>query len=462
MSIWINICGAIIFTAMTVFAMPKLIAKWFCVRRVYGHIPWTLSRDMWQYNKKSYNSFFVYLFLIGIVVSVSAMFREIVRGDLSYDHILLNLAFLLWALEKIARIIVPPTILFLGTSNEEISINLKEFRKISNYRTVTLINPSVDFEISFFRRLSFYNYLRARTHYQWRSIVFHLMDVVPVIVFDAKCNTDFIKEERKRIERCHYLYKTIFVTSTREDPDTINDKNVRTVERRALSSSIRNYLKNIDDTQIRSHRQADFNNMLKVIPKKCRYPKTEYELVLKAQIMAAYGRQQFLRFCKGIQPEEDNYDLIEDTPSQVSRDDELRYLRESRALEEAEILLNSVQEELLENPDENNDFNMGNLCNKFAQIARIKREWEKAIKLSKEAMGHLNPLMLNPQRKDEATREIATTHFIMGEVYMARFRDLNESVDRSRAIDNFNRSIIFDREVSGDISIAERRLRALT
>lgn len=390
------------------------------------------------------------------------MFRAIVRGDMSYDFILLNLAVLVWALEKIARIVVPPTILFLGTSNEEIIINLKEFRKISNYRTVTLIHPFVTFELSFFRQLYFYNYLRATTQYQWRSIVFHLMDVVPVIVFDVKYNTVFVEEERKRIDRCNYLYKTIFVTSTLKDPGIIHDNNVRIVERKSLSSSIRNYLKKIDDTEIRAHRQADFNNMLKVIPKKFRYPKTEYELVLKAQIMAAYGRQQFLLFCKGIQPEEDKYDLIEDIPSQVSRDDELRYLRENRALEEAEILLYSVQEELLNTPDENNDFNMGNIFNKLSQIARLRGEWEKAIRLSKEAIGYLNLLMLNPLKEYEAKHEIATTHFIMGEVYMARFRDLNEFVDLNRAISHFNRSIIFDREVSGDTSIAEKRLRSLS
>ncbi len=458
----INIVGTIIFAGNTVYAMPKLIAQWLCVKRVYGRIPWTLARDMWHYIFKTYNAYMAYMLLISIIVSVSMLFSMILRGDLPQTAILLNLAALVWALQKTALMVVPPTVLLLGTSNEDIYLNIKELRKLSHCRTVTLIHPLAEFEVSFFRQLFFYNYFRTTTRYQWRSIVFHLMDVVPVIVFDAKSDTVFVDEEKKRIERCNYLYKTLFVTSSLDNSDHHQDKAARSVERSALADNIQQYLKILDDTGVRTSRQADFNTMLKAVPKKIRYPGSEYGLIIKAQILAAYGRQQFLHVCKGIRPGEDPGGLIEDIPSVVSHDEGLRYLNENRALEEAELVLTSVQEELIKAPDENNCLNLGNVCNKRSQIQRLRGEWEKAISLSEEAMKNLARMLSEPLRKDQAQREIATSHYIMGEILMARFRKLKAPEDRSKAIYHFNRSILYDREVNGDTHPAEKRLRELS
>ncbi len=457
----INIVGTIVFAGNTVYAMPKLIAQWVCVKRVYGRIPWTLARDMWHYILKSHNAHVAYLLLICTLVSLSTLFRMILRGDLPQMVVPLNLVVLVWALQKTAIIVVPPTVLFLGTSNEDIYLNIKELHKISYYRTVTLINPLAGFELSFFRQLFFYNYFRTTTRYQWRSIVFHLMDVVPVIVLDAKSDTFYVEEEKKRIERFNYLYKTLVVTSSLDNSDHPQDKAARSVERSDLANSIQQYLRTMNDTEIRASRQAEFNSMLKAVPKKIRYAGSEYGLVIKAQILAAYGRQQFLHVCKGIRPGEDPGCLIEDIPSVVSHDEVLRYLNENRAFEEAELVLISVQEELLRAPDKNNCFNLGNVCNKCSQIKRLRGEWEKAISLSEEAMAYLTPMLSGPL-KDEAKREIATSHYIMGEALMARFRELNAPEDRSKAIYHFTRSILYDREVNGDTHPAEKRLGELS
>jgi tetratricopeptide (TPR) repeat protein len=478
LSIFLALC----FCALTLYDMPRLITSWLSVRRVYGHIPCTLSLHMWQYAKKSRSAFITYIPWVLIIVGIGYMFRGIVRGDLPSAFILLVITGSVFALEQIALILVPPTILYLGTSHKDINLTMKELSKLFNYRTVTLIHPSVGFELSFFKKLRVYNYFRTQATYQWRSTVYHLMDVVPLIVFDAKYNTTFLKEEKNRIQRLNYLYKTLFVVSSLKSPHAININNELIVERYALCNSIRDFIKGLDDTELRKHRQIAFNNMLKAIPKRCRFPMTEYGLVAKAQFAAAFGRQEFLHFCKKIKPEEEQDDLIEDIPSLVSRDDELIFLRENRALEEAEILLNSVQEQLSKIPDENNDINIGNVYNKLSQIARLKGQWERAIELSEKAMGFLRLLALDSHPNDEPERhsvpnfykiskaemkrnaaksEMGTAHYIMGECYMAQFRHTNDLSDRSRAIDNFNRSILFDQEVERDTKLAEKRLKAL-
>ena len=449
--------GAIIFAALTLIHLPKLIGRWAAVREVYGRIPWALARQMFWYTRKSQMAHLVTMTLFGIPIVIGVGARQFLYDDPS-ELFLFCLAGEALSFVYLADILVPPTVLLLGASVKTNLLSLAALNAaLPCYRTVALLRWGERLPFDAVRPF-YFNNLRTENAYEWRTIVFHLMDVVPVIVIDGRVDSPAVAEEVARIRRKGYLDRVVFVAE--EAGSGPDEPGINRIARADLPAWVLDRAQSPAGRIDRLRRQDEIAAMLAGIPAGARNPQTIQAMVYKSRALEAYAVWRFFRECKGIIYDVKDMRLMEDVPSRVTRAEERKFLRESRALEEVEVLLKSVREFVEQNRDENSAFNIANSINSLGRLARVCGGWDDAIRHIEEAIGHLMPLTRTAHAA-EARMELATAHFNLGEVYMARYREGGDPEDRGKAARNFRESRMYDRHAGADTTLTDHRLNSL-
>lgn len=438
-----NLClGAALLCALSALGrLPRAALSWQVVRHQYGGVPWRLAGQMLRYGRKSRRWWWVRLTAVMALVSLGLLARRLAYDD-PWQLTAVALAGLALAVVEACQVALPPCVLYLGSSAPRCVATMAGLNVALPYcRTVSLLDPRAplpqEHVDAFFR-----NDLRTTSVYEWRSVVHHLMDIVPVIVVDAGDGTAGVREEVARIERLGYHDRALFVAD-----DVARDRLLAEVGRRLE-------LMRDSDRAARLARQAAFERLLAAVPAALRSP----ALVARAAHIQHAELRRFLRECKGADPDTAGA-LLEDIPSRATADEEARFLRDSRALEEVEILLCSALEDVQARANPLDELNLAKLHNALGVLARLRRDWPRAERHLGEAIASLRPWSNTPAPHAEAAGELATAQFTLGEVAMARYRQSHDDADRRRAEACFRESIAADR--AGDVSLAQRRLLEL-
>jgi tetratricopeptide (TPR) repeat protein len=293
------------------------------------------------------------------------------------------------------------------------------------------------------------NVIRTLHDYEWRSAVFHLMDVVPVIVMDVHEPTSLLDEELRRLEQKGYQDRGLVIQHV--------------VSLETLTASLEKMLRVAVDTANRRKRQREFTRVFFNTPSAVREPDSAAEYMLKARAIERYAKQRFLWDCKQLGLTHGETRLFEDIPSAVSRADEKEYLRSSGALEEVELILRSCLEDQERSAGHFRDFNIAVARNSLGTVERLRCNWERAIEWISDAIERLNRMLSATAHADRAMieSELATAHFNLGETYMARYRDEKNFQDRSSARHHFHETIKLDTRLGADLSVTNQRLSAL-
>jgi hypothetical protein len=450
----IALCCAALFAVLTLLRMPALFRRWGAVRQVYGRIPWSLARQMLWNTRKSPMSFPVKTTFLCIPFTLAGAIRFAAYGD-PVEYFLAGFAVQIYALVRTADVILPPTIMLLGTSVQEVTHTLAHLNALlPAHRTVALLQPRERLPFDVVQGF-YFNNLRTAHAYEWRSIVFHLMDVVPVIVIDAPGNSAAVAEEIKRIKARGYQSRAVFVGEggRREGASA-------RVPRDRLAPWIASHLARLTDAGERSGRQDEIAAMLAYVPLRFRDPQTVYDMVTKARYIEDYEVGRFVVRQLGTEPEWSATPLLEDLPPEAQRGAELCMLRTSRGLDEVRTLLIGALEWVAQNPDPASAFNAASAHNKFGRLARLEGKWDEAIRECSDAAAQFERLTGDPDRLS-VLGELSVAHFTLGEVYMARYREARHAADRDKAKEHFLRSLAIDRQTGEDMRLTHLRLESL-
>ncbi len=366
--------------------------------------------------------------------------------------------------------LLPPSILLLSSSSAGANRLLASLNAaLPQYRTVALLRPPQSsapaqrrpFDVSQWNdmiigsmggmeqddlRRFFFNNLRTENSFAWRSVVFHLMDVVPLIVIDATENTEPIREEQARILRRGYVSRTLVVESGPNTKDSTNALRAETVDRDFLPHRARGRLRSVSDQAERQVRQREYSNMLAGIDRRVRYCSDLVLQVIKSRIIGEYETRRFICECKSISPSEAMGRRLERIPSRVGRQAEIQFLKDSRGWEEVESILNGVSDAIANESGEVAEFNRGNVENSLGAAASAQCRWDDAIRYIDKAIRRLTPLTALNSVGIDAKKEIATAYFNLAEVYAGRHFDDHIAADLEQARIFAERCLATERE----------------
>lgn len=454
--------GSLIFVVLTVHRLPRLVKRWRAVRRSYGGIPWPLVAQMVRYSRKSPAGFLITAVSICVPVTLVLGFRWLVYGD-PPEYFLFALAGQVYLFSQAAEFLLPPTVLLLGSSTQAVSTTLWVLNlQLPDHRSVSLLRapddwsrlgPLVPHEV---RRAFHWNNLRTASNYEWRSIVFHLMDVVPIIVIDADTNRAAVAEELDRIVRRRYQDRTAMVAETAAE----GEQTIRRVPRDALAGWIRVQLDLCVDFDGRLRRQQEIGDMIAALPTADRDPQSILGLVSKSRSIVLYETTRLIHRCRPTPPPPTEMPLLEEIPSPSERAKELGAFRAARGLEEVEILEASALEWLEQNPGATTELNRAINSNSRGHLARLRGDFTEAVRLMGDAIRRLEDLRSGPLAP-HAIPELATAYFNLGEIHMARFLERAGEEERSAAAECFEKCIAIDRHLGADTRLAEYRLGSL-
>ncbi len=408
---------------VTLVMLPFVIRRWIQVYRIYGGIPFSLAFDVWNYASRGaligLQKAVIAIFTVGAILLITDSWLEMsVRNPWSWACFLYGCVLVFNAIAL--TVATPPAILLLGPSSPQLERELVTLnRSLPQYRTVCLLRPGeLTYAVGGWH--AWLNNFRTRDLYQWRTLVFHLMDVVPVIVF---CGHDSapVREEWERLQKRGYLDRTLTTSPAQLD-------NMQaTQQRRAW---LREKLAKVSDQQARSQRQSYLRKMRASVPPSLWYPETVHAMVAKIQELARFAINNFIAECKQGGLDAYTGQLVVDMPSLRSPAEELQFLQEDRAFEELEILLISA-EEVVWQTGANREFNRANLYNKRGLVTSFRQDWQKAIRSIEAALVYLEPLSHadDADLAKLACAELGAAYCNLGDVYLSRYRESKDAAD---------------------------------
>ena len=428
--------------------IPGLIVRWFVASRLYGGVPFSLIPQMNNYVKRCPQRAGVGITGSLSVISIVAINVYLIFGW-PIEFPIVCIAALIYFSTGTGSLLLPPSVLYLSVSSNQSTLLFTSLaNRLRHLRFLTLIRPSGEVSPTMTINLKM-NTIRTFNDVEWRSTVFHLMDVVPLIVMDKYQETPQLYEEFMRIKQKGYQARTILI----RQPTSPND----------LAQLIEKQLREPIDLANRLKRQDEFARMFKHIPPSLHNPNTVADCVRKARAIEYYAMCQFLKNCKKPGSHDYGSRILEDLPSKVTREEEKEYLSSCRALEEAEIILKSVLEDEEKSSEEFRDINIAIALNGIGRVERLKCNWEQAIKYLDDAIQRLKAIVVasRPDGKSMIHAELATAHFNMGDTLMARYRDEKNDSDRQNAIRHFEKTLRIDVSLGGDQLVTKERLKAL-
>ncbi len=467
----------------TLIHLPIQISRWRAVYRLYGRIPWSLIRQIRVYSSKNrmlriQSGLLLVMLMIGVVPIIihflGGDILEILRplDAFARSQRIPVLLISAWQLNRVVGYLLPPACLLLGTA-KSVNVHLVAVlsRSLRPYRVLSLLDlkehifPPFVFDVMF-------NNLRTVNGHEWRTVVHHLMDVVPLIIVDTAVRTESVNAEMHRIERFGYEYKVVpFSTAKYGNEINALESGIGAVIGAAqrlgdeLTPQILKLLKQPTDIARRWSAQQNYNAMIKSVPRPVRFNSNINGMLIKAHFILAWTMENYLRDCKNNVPVGQSFQLIEDIPSCVTPAEEMAYLRQSRGLDEVRGIVSSALDLAFMTPGPQQTFNIANAHTKIGKCARFSRDWDAALEHLGKAIEMLsqmtNGIIAPPIDLRQIHMELADAYFLRGEVYMARYRQTASNFDHDNAESNFHASILLDKELGQDSSETVNRIHDL-
>ena len=468
---------------LTLVHLPVQFSRWRVVRRLYGRIPWSLVWQTGVYSLKNKLLRFQLIVLsVMFFTSVVPFALNAIGANLQHfispfpDAALAarvpTLLIFIWQLDRVVGYLLPPSGLLLGTA-KSVNVHLVAVLhgKLNPYRVVSLLDIKEHIFEPFVTRVMYNNFRTANGH-EWRTVVHHLMDVVPRIIVDTAVRTVYVDAELERIERFGYGYKVIWFSSGAYGNEiNANESGIAAVVKGAeelglaLAPNILKGLEESNDAARRWKAQKQYNAMIRSVPRLFRFDSDINSMLMKAHFILDWAMVNYMRDCKQYAQDAQLSELLEDIPSKVSPEEEEAYLRQSRGLDEVRGIGFSALDLAKNTKGPNQEFNIANAHVKIGKCARFSRDWESALHhLGKgiEMLSHM--VQIGHQNAEELSTdrlELTIAHFLRGEVYMARYRQTRSESDRHSAAADFEASSGLDRELGKDSPENASRLREL-
>lgn len=464
--------------------LPFHLTRWKAVRTLYGRIPWSFVWQMWRYSGKN-KLLRIQLWLLYVVFAMGPIpiITYLVGADLfgvmpplSEGARSLRLPVLLlfvWQADRCFSYLLPPAGLLLGTA-KSVNVHLVAVlhRMLRPYRVVSLLDLGKEHIFPPYVPAVMYNNLRTVNGHEWRTIVHHLMDVVPVLIVDEAASTVYFDEEIRRIERFGYQHRVVsFSTSDIGDDINALGAGIGSVIKAAdrlgeeVAPRVLERLKRPVDIASRWAAQNDYTEMVQAVPKAVRFNSEINAMLLKAHYILAWTMQRYIRETKQSDPESCSGCLLEDVPSRLTPAEEKAYLRGARGLDEVRGIAKGALDLARETPGDNQAYNVANAHTKLGKCARFAQDYEAALDHLAQSIESLRGLAsgaLGASNVLDVKRELADAYFIRGDVHMARFRENNLETSKERALSDFRNSMDLDRELQQDSSETASRIRNLS
>ena len=144
-----------------------------------------------------------------------------------------------------------------------------------------------------------------------------------------------------------------------------------------------------------------------------------------------------------------------------SAEAERQFLQQSRGLDESESIAISFLEMAQE---ERYGFLTSHRADghlMVGQAARYRRDWDASLDHLSRTLDEFSGIAIENTADFHGLRTMELTHFLLGEVHMARFRVAGLAGDRANAADHFRRSIQIGSRLGSKGQSAKSRLQAL-
>lgn len=320
--------------------------------------------------------------------------------------------------------------------------------------------------------------LRVKDDKDWKLVVEQLMELSKIIVVNLDNQTISLEYEIGLIDTKNYHFKTIFYLRTvdrsfdREFKDSIYIAGDRKLAEFLVSltkgeSFLNQPEKNnpISAVFTRHEKQLQGNGpplpsaVWRKIRGESRTGYTSLDYLSKGMSMANKVQWKFIKKFKGsIGYYNPAKGLLEDIPSKFSIEEEKEWLEQNEELNEIESLFKNSIEIESKTPGPNQSFNIASTFSKLGALYRFRREWDQAIYHISEAISRFSKIS---DQDIETQREIAIAYYLLGEVYMAKYRLEGTEQDRLNAEKYFNLTIEIDTANKKESELSKRRLSEL-
>lgn len=462
-----NQYATIIVLVVTVFGLPSTISRWRMAFRYYGRVCFHTARNLWTYALRSAHSFHLIGALVLHVFTGMGEVRWLIKDE-PYPR-WLCLAVLLWSWRLIADRICPPMALFISSSSKRAVERRGWFTfNFRRYRLLSFLAPREHVNAIAFQA-HFGDDLRVRRGPGWRIPVYHLMDVVPMVMADVCEHSRMFEKEVHTLVENGLGSKVRFLTNG-DLPTWIKAK-YDTVDLKPICIKYEDIDKVLTKTALSAHKleqrqslQDEYTYLFRAIPRAARPDLGLRDAQITALAILDREYSRFLKAYKGVRLSELNSRLVEELPSIVSRNKEDEYLRANRALQIADGISLGRWEELQTKPGDWANLHRASLETKLGKLNRFRRHWESALDHLNAAQGVLRD-MLNRGTGDVdfqiVAAELGDALFLEGEVWTVQFLDAPTEEKRLRGLRCFREALEIDQSLNREDPAVFLRIRLL-
>jgi hypothetical protein len=234
---------ALVIVLIASYGLPGVIARWWTACRLYGGLPISLARIMLHYARRSPQRRVVNITFWMLLLPVFTFSACFIRGW-PIEIAIVSLVPAIYFASGTANLLLPPSFILLSASSDQ---STDTFTALAArqwfYRPVALLRPFGDLSPMMTIHLRM-NLIRTIDDCDWRSTVFHLMSVVPLIVIDVRQPTISLEVELSEIRENRYQNQTLVI----DQPTSVE----------TLEALIRQRLSRPVDVEGRRQRQAEF------------------------------------------------------------------------------------------------------------------------------------------------------------------------------------------------------------
>jgi tetratricopeptide (TPR) repeat protein len=493
-----------IFYAFGIWVFLSFIAdsiRWAAVFHAYGGIPISLMRQMIAYTTKNYLGK-QKLWVACSLGSISALF--VARSVMMLVSPAVDrgaaVAWIVLALSigMVLSLAMPPCVLLLGSSHPAVILTKSALNNVKRqYSVVSLLRPGEEVPRRYLAKFGIGD-LRTTNSYEWRMVVHHLMDVVPAIIFDDISVSPLSTAELDRIRRRDLTYKVVFLREVVRErfseltPDTMLAEQLSQSfielaagsaetgqefrrDGRGYGMQVRHHedlavrlmhkvhplLAKRADLARRKGAQREYCEMTRAVPSRYRFSAEPEAMAIRYRLALQWHLRRYCETCKGMAAEETVKYLLEDIPAVVSAEAERQFFQQSRGLDESESIaisfLEMAQEErygFLTSHKARGHLMVG-------QAARYRQDWDASLHHLSRALEEFSAIDVENTADFSSLSNLALTHFVLGEVHMARYRALEHAGDRTDAMDHFRHSIKIESRLGSKDQSAQSRLEAM-
>jgi hypothetical protein len=206
---FITIAAEICCYAYTWSLLRLLARSWWRTRELFGGLPLGATWQMLRFLRYSRNLYSETLSSMVVVISVICIWLP-QRSNLPRPMIAVLLAMVAQSFFLLFKSLQPPAALFLTSSSPYAADLLVQINiALSPLRCVALLNPK---RMHFMQRNALGDNLRTKNPHIWKSIIYRLIEMTPIIILDTRGESAPVMQEAFIMLAPERARKAVFIT----------------------------------------------------------------------------------------------------------------------------------------------------------------------------------------------------------------------------------------------------------